>query len=505
MRTDATSANAAPPPWAGCAETHTAVVYFAGDRVAKLKKPVDLGFVDFTTREARHTACRNEVDLNRRFAPDVYLGVGDIRDEDGEVLDHLVLMRRMPDHRRLSSLVSAGAPVDDALRDVARMLSVWHAKAPRGPGIDRQGTRDMLRRRWTDSFAQVRALPEPVTDPVSADIDEIERLTPAYLRGRGELFDQRVRQYRVVEGHGDLLADDVFCLDDGPRVLDCLEFDESLRSLDGLDDAAFLAMDLERLGAPELAERFLRWYVEFSGDPAPTSLWHHYVAYRAFVRAKVAWMRSAQGAAGAARLAARYCALTLRHLRAGAVRLILVGGLPGTGKSTLAGGLADTLGMCVLSTDRLRKDLAGLDRGEAAPASLYGPDRIAANYDAMLARARQMLSMGESVVLDASWHAAGPRDKAARVAEAAAAELVSLQCVADEATAFERLAARRGDWSDADAAVARKMAAETEPWNGRHDLDAGASADACLAQAVGILRPTGTTVSFGRRPHMEAD
>ena len=160
-------------PYAGVSETLSAVVFFAGDRAYKLKKPVSTGFLDFSTPQARAAACQRETELNRRFALDVYLGVAQVRDPDRQVCDHLVVMRRMP--------------------------------------------------------------------------------------------------------------------------AACLEFDDRLRWLDGLDDAAFLAMDLERLGARELAERFTGWYIEYSGDPAPRSLRHHYVAYRAFVRAKVACLRSGQG------------------------------------------------------------------------------------------------------------------------------------------------------------------------------------------------------------------
>ncbi|GHE74913.1 hypothetical protein GCM10018771_66290 [Streptomyces cellulosae] len=272
-------------PRAEVCETHTAVLFFAGDRVHKLKKPVDLGFLDYTTVPARRTACEREVELNRRFSPDVYLGLGELREPGARDPEPLVVMRRMPAERRLSRLVREGADVDDVLRAVARQLAAWHARAPRGPEVDAQGTRDALLSRWEDSFRQVRELAGDGGLP--DEVPGVERLVRRYLAGRAPLFDTRIAQGRVVDGHGDLLAEDVFCLDDGPRLLDCLEFDDRLRHVDGLDDAAFLAMDLEQLGAPEAAAWFLARYGEFSGDPAPSSLRHHYVAYRAFVRAKV--------------------------------------------------------------------------------------------------------------------------------------------------------------------------------------------------------------------------
>ena len=279
--------------FAAVAETHSAVVFFAGDRAYKLKKPVDLGFLDFTSQRARSVACRRETELNRRFAPDVYLGVAEIRDPDGRVCDHLVVMRRMPAGRRLSALVKARAPVDGALRQVAQVLAAWHAAAPRSPQIAAQGGQDALTARWQANIAKARATCGHLLQ--DAGLDEIERLAGRFTAGRAPLFAERIRAGRVVDGHGDLLADDIFCLDDGVRILDCLEFDDRLRWLDGLDDASFLAMDLERLGAPDLARRFTSWYAEYSGDPAPASLRHHYVAYRAFVRAKVACLRARAG------------------------------------------------------------------------------------------------------------------------------------------------------------------------------------------------------------------
>jgi uncharacterized protein len=300
------SADWSAEPWAHVAETHSAVVFFAGDRACKLKKPVSLGFLDFSTPQARAVACARETELNLRFAPDVYLGVAEIRGPDGRVCDHLVVMRRMPAARRLSALVRSGAPVAVPLRRVARILAAQHATAARGPEVAEQGSRDALHRRWADNIGQTRQTQEllaPRQPLEPAAIDETEQLALRFLAGRAPLFDARIRDGRIVDGHGDLLADDIFCLDDGPRILDCLDFDDRLRWLDGLDDAAFLAMDLERLGVPALAEQFMARYAEYSGDPAPVSLCHHYLAYRAFVRVKVACLRVVQDLSAAGRTA----------------------------------------------------------------------------------------------------------------------------------------------------------------------------------------------------------
>ncbi len=487
-------------PFAAVAETHSAVVFFAGDRAYKLKKPVALDFLDFTSRRARTLACRRETELNRRFAPDVYLGVAGIRGPDGRICDHLVVMRRMPAGRRLSTLVTAHAPVDSAVRQVARLLAAWHAAAPRSAQIAGQGSREALRARWQANTGQARECCGGLLD--DAGLAEIERLAGRFTAGRARLFEERIRAGRVLDGHGDLLADDIFCLDDGVRILDCLEFDDRLRHLDGLDDASFLTMDLERLGAPGLASRFAGWYAEYSGDPAPVSLHHHYVAYRAFVRAKVACLRARQGDGRAPAEARQLAGITLSHLRAGAVTFVLAGGLPGTGKSTLAGALADRLGFTVLSSDRIRKELAGVPAEQrcAAPwqAGIYTAARTEQAYSELLSRAGKLLARGESVIADASFISPAQRAAAAEAAAAAHADLVQLRCTAPAETAGQRLAARTGGISDADEQTARQMAALDAPWpeavtidTGRPAAMPGAPPGAAVKQAIEAIRPHG--------------
>jgi len=453
-------------PFAGVAETHSGVVYFAGDRAYKLKKPVRLPFLDFSTRAARAAACARETELNRRFAPDVYLGVAEVRDPAGEICDHLVVMRRMPDNRRLSSLIRAHEPVGPVVRQIAKMVAAQHAAAERSPQISEQGSRDATRRRWQDNIGELRAAHGDLID--DADIDEISHLADRFLTGREPLFDTRCRAGHVLDGHGDLLADDIFCLDDGPRILDCLDFDDRLRWLDGLDDVAFLAMDLDRLGAPELAERFTRWYSDFSGDPAPSSLRHHYVAYRAVVRAKVSCVRAHQGDPTAPGEAHRLIAAAIRHLRAGAVTLVLVGGPPGTGKSALTGAIADKLGFSVLNSDEIRKELAGIPPQQRAAtaldAGIYTRQWTDRTYEEMLIRAAKLLALGESVVLDATWTSADHRNLAAEVASHSAADLVQLRCTAAPQVITSRIASRVGGVSDATPAVAAQLAASQAPW-----------------------------------------
>jgi aminoglycoside phosphotransferase family enzyme/predicted kinase len=505
---------AAAESWAGAVETHSAAVFFAGDRAYKLKKPVSLGFLDFSTMQARAAACQREIELNREFARDVYLDVAEVRGSDGRVCDHLVVMRRMPGSRRLSTLVRSHVTVAGPLRTVARILAAQHAGAPRSPQIAEQGSRDALRRRWADNIEQTRRFQERLAprgplDP--AAIDETERLAGRFLAGREPLFDGRIAAGRVLAGHGDLLADDIYCLDDGPRILDCLDFDDQLRWLDGLDDAAFLAMDLERLGAPALAAQFTATYAEYSGDPAPASLRHHYVAYRAFVRAKVTCLQAGQGDLTAAFEARHLAEVTLRHLRAGAVTLVLVGGLPGAGKSTLAGKVADRLGFTVLNSDRIRKELAGLPAEASARAryggGIYSPEWTERTYAELLRRAVALLAHGESVIIDASFLSAAHRAAAAEAAADASSELVPLRCTASPELAARRMRARTDTVSDADPQIAQEMSAAADPWPDAVTIHTqngvtGAPGDS-LRQALEAIRPHGPEhVWHPARPYM---
>ncbi len=497
-------------PYAAAVETHSAVVYFAGDRAYKLKKPVNLGFLDFSTMSARTAACVRETELNRRFAPDVYLGIAEVRGPDGSVCDHLVVMARMPAARQLTALVRAGEVVDRPVREVARILASQHAAAPRSQQIDQQGSIDALRGRWDDNVKQTVRAGAQVVD--ESAITEVAHRASQFLLGRSALFEARISAGQIVDGHGDLLADDIYCLDDGPRVLDCLDFADQLRWLDGLDDASFLAMDLDRLGAPGLARRFIEWYAEYSGDRAPASLRHHYVAYRAFVRAKVSCIRHGQGDHAAGDEARLLTDLTLRHLRAGTVTLVLIGGLPGTGKSTLAGAVADRLGWTVLSSDRIRKELAGL-APQCGAASAYGTgiyttawtDRC---YDELLRRARMLLANGESVIADASWISADHRAAAAALAQEASAELVQLCCAAPTELAQDRMRTRPAGASDADGTIARQMASLMAPWPAATTIDTGSDREAAddavgLPQALAVIRPHGPEQVWpGTRPVM---
>ncbi|MEP9383783.1 AAA family ATPase [Nocardioides cheoyonin] len=484
-----------PTPYADVHETHSGVVLLIGSTAYKLKKAVDLGFLDFRDVETRRRVCRRELELNRRIAPDVYVDVAELPSAEPGVdggTEPAVVMRRMPEQRRLTALVARGEASRDDLHRIARVVAAFHKRAERGDHIAVEGRRDQLRERWENNLRETERFRGGDLDAGRLDTrayDEVARLARRYLAGREALFDARADGGRVVDGHGDLLAGDIFLLDDGPRILDCLEFDDRLRYLDVLDDIACLAMDLERLGAREESAELVAAYLGESGEVPPGSLVHHYIAYRAFMRAKVAAVRREQAPGDRADGEPdALCRLALEHLRRAAVRLVVVGGAPGTGKSTVAGGLADRLGMVVLSSDRVRKELAGVDPDDHTSAAafgegIYAPEWTRRTYAELLDRAAALLARGESVVLDASWSDPEDRRHAAALAETAYTDLTALRCVLDPGLAADRIR-RRQAVSDADEQIASLMRDREQPWPGAVELDTAGALDDTVDRAV---------------------
>ncbi len=470
---------------AAVTETHSGIVFFVGDRAYKSKKAVDLGFLDFTTLASRREACHREVELNRRLAPDVYLGVADVLSPIGTVCEHLVVMRRMPDDRRLSALAAGGAALDEEVAIVARMMATFHESMPTLPVAQRAATVTAVQGRW-DQLVDALSGQEFDGDDTRAMMERVAELSRRYLAGRAPLFTERIDAGRARDGHGDLLADDIFLLEDGPRILDCLDFDENLRCGDVLADVAFLAMDLEHLGRDDLAQEFLSAYRDQTGDRWPSSLAHHYVAQRALVRSSVSFIRGRQGDPAAASIASSLLGLSLLHLEKGRVRLVVVAGLPGTGKSTVAAGVALELGAVLLRTDELRKTLVQGDND-----GRYEPSATEHTYKELLGRARELLERGESVVLDATWRSETHRVEVVSLARVLTADLTIVQCVIPDATADARIEARhRGgtDPSDATTEVAATMRRSWRPWPAAQVVETNEGPETSIAAALRIIR-----------------
>ncbi len=459
------------------AETHTGLVFLVGDKAYKVKKPIATDFLDFTTVDRRERACSQEVTLNRRLAPDSYLGVGHFVPPGGGVGEPVIMMRRHPDERRLATMVIHGESVEEHLSAVARVLAEFHASAMRGEDINAEARVDPIIERWQENLGELDRYAQGKVPGVDQGlVAEIEGLATEFIAGRSALFDRRINDSKIVDGHADLLADDIFCLPDGPALLDCLEFDDRLRYVDVIDDAAFLAMDLEFLGRRDLSDYFLRQYRQISDDHAPISLQDFFIAYRAVVRAKVDCVRHAQGDARSAANARRHLEIARDHLHAGAVRLILIGGGPGTGKTTLARSLADRIGARVVSTDDVRAEMVRLGEIAGTPGvfeeGLYTPANVDAVYDSVLRTARLSLCAGRSVILDGTWRDARHRDRAALMAGEVSAQLSEFVCTATLDASVARIQIRTETTSQVTPEIATALADRThESWQAAHLID----------------------------------
>jgi len=457
-------------------ETHISWVFLAGDRVYKVKKPVDFGFLDFTTRERRRHFCEEEVRLNRRLSHDVYLGVVDLREGrcpftgPGPIVEAAVAMRRLPHDRMLDVLVHNRAAAPEVLDDIGRVIAAFHAQAATGGEIDDLGGPDVVRANWDENFAQTAALPPEVLPETWRRT--LREWVDAFVTREAPRFAARVAEGRSRDCHGDLQAQHICCTD-RIQIFDCIEFNHRFRYGDTAAEIAFLAMDLERLGRRDLALRFLNTYFEESGDYGAVALLDFYRAYRAFVRGKVHGFQ-VRARPEIAATAHDFFTLALGYVEVRrAPRLLITTGVVGSGKTTVARHVGATLGAIVVRTDAVRKQLQGvpLNRHERSNfgEGLYTPEITRRTYDTALAIAADVVRAGWPVVVDGAFSTARQRAEASRLAERLGVPFMILWCDAPDAVLPERLARRAGDArevSDAGVALLPRHRAQYEPPEG---------------------------------------
>ena len=474
-------------------QTHISHVFLTQGRVYKLRKAVQLGFLSFATRRERNEDCLREVTLNRRLAPDVYLGVAPVHlepnphvgavsqtlapaREDGTLLEHCVVMRRLPAGRDALSLLERRALRPEQIDRVARRIARFHDRHGLGTPAP------FSAREWRERVVQpILDTHREIEDAAGTRAPALARLrerTTAFLAGHATVLEERRKNGRAVDGHGDLHLQHVwFETDDAePLLIDCIEFRDDLRQIDAASEVAFLYMDLAYRRRRRLAERFLRIYAEARDDFALYECVDFFASYRAAVRAKVAALAACdpdllpaqrQAAEGSSR---RHLALAARLLERKAGALVLVCGGVGTGKSTVAARLGDELEGAVLASDRLRKRLAGLAPETRAGSEwgngLYGSQQRAAVYDRMLERAAPVLGSGRAAILDATFARRSWRERAADLARERGVEALLVEVRCSDDVVMERLWKRTSigtDASDAGPAVRRAEAARFEP------------------------------------------
>jgi len=466
-------------------DTHVAMVFLAGDRALKLKRAVRFPYLDFTTVALRHQALEQELRLNRRTAPELYLRLrsigrnpdGSLGFDAGEPVDWILEMHRFDQACLLSAVAARGALTMPIIHDLADAVAAFHAEARPTPGHG--GAAAM--RAIIDENHQSMAEGLPADDVARFHARSLEALA-----GIAGTLDRRRDQGKVRHCHGDLHLRNIALIGGKPVLFDCLEFSEELASIDVLYDLAFLLMDLWHRGEREAANRLFNRYLDRSDEADGLCCLPLFLSMRAAVRAHVA-VSAGKPAEGRA-----YLDRALELLRPVTPRLAAVGGLSGTGKSTLAYRIAPELGRPpgarVVRSDVLRKRLMGV-----APEVRLGPEGYVqsvteATYDGLGAACLQAIAQGQAAIADAVFQRADEREEIGRLAATAGVRFDGLWLTADRAVLRARIEARRGDASDADVAVLEaQLARDVGPLGNWHTLDAAPGIDSLVKVAMGHL------------------
>jgi aminoglycoside phosphotransferase family enzyme/predicted kinase len=463
-------------------ETHISWVLLTGEYAYKIKKPVYLGFLDFSTLGLRRHYCEEELRLNRRLAPELYVELVEIRgtprapriEGDGPLLEYAVRMREFPQESLASRALARGAfdaPQVDAL---ATVVAEFHGRAPLARAHESFGTPDAVLSAALQNFEQMLPLAQDAPDDRA--LRALRRWTEREFASRHGALAARKHLGFVRECHGDLHLGNIVLLDGRPVPFDCIEFNDSLRWIDVMNEAAFLAMDLEDRGRGDLRWRFLNRYLEATGDYAGLDVLPFYLVYRALVRAKVHLMRSRQPGlrrtekARLARAFQEYLRLAERLAAPERAALILAHGPSGCGKTTFTQPLVEVLGAIRLRSDLERKrlhDLAPLaPSGSGIGSGIYTAEATAATYRRLGELAQDALRSGFSIVVDAAFLRRSERDAFRAIAEVLDAPFMILDFHAPQevlrARVVKRLA-RADDASEANLAVLEHQLAVREP------------------------------------------
>ncbi|HEX6457805.1 MAG TPA: AAA family ATPase [Thermoleophilaceae bacterium] len=443
-------------------ETHTSAVFLAGDRAYKLKKPVRFPFLDYRSLATRRRMCAEELRLNRRLARSVYLAVRSVvrsrdayalaAEDDPAAVDYVVEMRRFDESVTLASRVSHHAAGSREIDEVAARIASFHAQLE--PAAPVRDPRREVKRTADDNFASLLELVPAAMEP---DVVGAQRFSDAFLVHRREMLFERAAGGYVRDGHGDLRAEHIL-LERPVEIVDCLEFDPSLRLTDVASDLAFLVMDLHRLGAPALARALVDAYRRHGGNPGDDGLLAFYCAQRAWVRAKVSMLRAVQlEAAGEDSRDAQIEGRRLLELgrrfawRARQPLMLVICGLSGSGKTHLANTLASVSGFEVLSSDVARKRLAGIEPVRAAAPSHYTAAFSERTYSELGALAADALERDGGVIVDATCRHADERKAFRNTAGEAFAHARFVECLTPTALRLRRVEARQPGSTASDA------------------------------------------------------
>ncbi|MCX5750828.1 MAG: AAA family ATPase [Candidatus Saganbacteria bacterium] len=414
-------------------ETHIDHVFIGPKYTYKVKKPVKFSFVDYSTLAKRKHFCREEVRLNRRYSPSVYLGYVPMKNSLGETFEYAVKMKTFAGGERVDKLLHKNRLSMRMVDQIAQMIADFHLKAP---SIHSAGSPVQLKKIVVDTLNNIDKFGKGNLS--SGQLKRIKKFLLSFLSDKHLLFLQRIKNGKIKDLHGDLHTENIF-YHKKPYLLDCVEFNADLRRIDVAAEISFILMDIEFRGRPDLALELLKAYLNRTGDFKALPLLNCYKCYYSCVRGMVSGME------GKHKLAKRYLRLALKY----ATRkpfIIAVGGIIGSGKSILAKALSETLGFPLLRSDQIRKSLVGT---RVPRAKLYSQSFNQKTYAALFNQARRILKQGQSVILDASFSKRGYREKLKALAKASGVDYVFIETVLSKKEIVQRLKKRRGDISDA--------------------------------------------------------
>ena len=438
-------------------QTQMSFIFLTGDYVYKVKKAVNLGYLDYTTLERRKHFCHQEVILNRRLCPEVYLDVVAISQENGkffiegkrEAIEYAVKMRQLPQQRTMDNLLRNNQVTKEMIARVAQRMAEFHQSAETNEEISGFGDLSIVVTNTEENFTQTEKY-IGVSIP-REKYDAIKSYTQDFINNNASLFGQRMQKGKIRDCHGDLHAAHV-CFTDSICVFDCIEFNDRFRYSDVTSEIAFLAMDLDYHGRPDLSQHFVATYQKISGDTEMGQLIDFYKCYRAYVRGKVESFKlddphiPEEEKEETLSKAIKYFDLAYSYIKDKKPTLFIITGLIGSGKTVLAKAISHRRAMAVISSDDVRKRLANIPpdehRFEEFDSGIYSSTFSRKTYDEMLRQAKQILKARQSVIIDASFRKAKERRKTMKLAQEMGAAFKVIECVCDEETIKERLSHR---------------------------------------------------------------
>ena len=462
-------------------QTHISWVFIASPFVFKVKKPMELGFLDFSTLEKRRHFCQRELELNRRLCPDIYLGVVPIYESasgfsfnaEGEIAEYSVKMRQLQSGWFLSQLLAKGLVGEKEIKRVICCLHRFYESEKPDPEIEVWGTPEKLKISTDENFVQVEPFIGRTISPVA--FETIRHFTNQFYAGNEELFLERIKEHRILDCHGDLHLDHIHLTPEAITIFDCIEFNNRFRFIDIANDVAFLAMDFDFEGRSDLGNPLLRNAAREFQDGGMLKVTNFYKCYRAFVRGKVESIQATEKETVDPRAhekrAARYFLLALRYAVASSEPLVLVVmGRVGTGKTTVAQKLASELDWPVFSSDKIRKSLAGIPLTERTPHErrdeVYSSQMTEQTYKKLMENGLAALTTHSSVILDATFSSRANRDFLRETCAKAKVRLQVIELQTDRGTIEKRLKERdriTGEISDARLEDFEKLSAAYEP------------------------------------------